>query len=85
MDADALIVDGNAIAGLLEEIFGAEATAAPRSCESCGQTNPIGAHRVHHGAGTVMRCPACGDVALRIVTREDRYVVVLSGTWTLEL
>jgi hypothetical protein len=32
-----------------------------------------------------MRCPACGDLALRIVACEDRYVVVLAGTWTLEV
>jgi len=83
MDTDALSVDGNAIAGLLKEVFGAEVTAEPRGCGSCGQTSPVGAHRVYSGAGTVMRCPACGDLALRIVECADRYVVVMAGTWTV--
>jgi hypothetical protein len=85
MNGDALSLDGNAIAGLLHEVFGAEMTAAPRGCQSCGAINPVGAHRVFRGAGTVMRCPACGDLALSIVVHEDRVVVRMAGTWTLAL
>ncbi|WCB96233.1 hypothetical protein DSM104299_04990 [Baekduia alba] len=34
---DALVLDGNAIGGLLADVFGgAELTAAPRGCGSCG-------------------------------------------------
>lgn len=85
MHADALTLDGNAIAGLLHEVFGTEVTAAPRGCQSCGAINPVGAHRVYRGAGAVMRCPACGDFALSVVVREDRHVVRMAGAWTLEV
>ena len=80
-----LWLDGNALAGQLREVFGAELTAAPRRCQSCGATNAVGAHRLYRGAGTVLRCPACGDVALLIVSLADGHVVHLAGAWRLEL
>ena len=36
------------------------------------------------GAGAVLRCPACGDVAMRIGINPDRYVVILIGELTLQ-
>lgn len=76
-------LDGNAIAGLLYDIFGAETTAARRVCQSCGRRNAVGAHRVYLGAGTVLRCPDCGDLALTAVPLSDRYLVRFAGTWSL--
>ncbi|WP_187368956.1 DUF6510 family protein [Baekduia soli] len=76
-------LDGNAIAGLLEDVFGGDMTRVPRGCGSCGTHAPVAAHRVHLGAGAVLRCPACGDVALQVVEAGDRLVVRFSGTWTL--
>jgi uncharacterized Zn finger protein len=78
-------LDGNAIAGLLSELLGGELTAMPRGCQSCGQVHPIGAHRLYRGAGLVLRCPACGDVAARVATLPDRYVLNLVGAWRLDL
>jgi hypothetical protein len=43
----------------------------------------VGAHRLYRGAGVVLRCPTCGDLALRITVVEDRHVVHLRGTWAL--
>jgi len=85
MSEEALWLDGNAIAGLLGEIFGAELTTTERACQSCGRVSYLGAHRVYRSAGTVVRCPVCGDLALRITSLPDRHVVRLSGTWTLEV
>jgi hypothetical protein len=79
-----LWVDGNAIAGLLCELFGAELTDAPRRCQSCGQTHAIGAHRLYRGAGLVLRCPNCDDLAARITALPDRHVIELVGAWHLE-
>ncbi len=67
------------------EVFGVDMTGAPRACQSCGAVNVIAAHRLYNGAGAVLRCPACADVALRIVTLPDRYVVTFSGTWRLDV
>jgi predicted RNA-binding Zn-ribbon protein involved in translation (DUF1610 family) len=75
--------DGNAIAGLLQEIFVAEMTAAPRVCESCGQEHMIGEHRLYRGAGLVLRCPSCGDLAACIVVLPERYEITLRGMWTV--
>src|SRR4051812_49754887 len=82
---DALWLDGNALAGLLAETLGAELTRAPRKCQSCGTVHPVGAHRLYRGAGFVLRCPACGDIAAVVVTSADRTVVRLSGTLSFEI
>ena len=83
MEAGSLHTDGNEVAGILQEVFVAEVTAAGRVCQSCRQENPIGAHRLYHGAGLVLRCPACGDLAAVIAVRSDSYVISLHGTWSL--
>jgi hypothetical protein len=73
--------DGNAIAGLLGEIFTGELTAAERTCETCGARSAVGAHRLYRGAGYVLRCPACGDLAACIAALGDGYALSLRGTW----
>jgi predicted RNA-binding Zn-ribbon protein involved in translation (DUF1610 family) len=83
MSEKALWLDGNGLAGLLVEVFGAEMTAVRRRCQSCGQRHAIGSHRWYRGAGDVLRCPNCGDVALRICALPDRYVVEVRGTWRM--
>jgi Family of unknown function (DUF6510) len=85
MSEEAAWLDGNALAGLLQQIFGADITALPRGCQSCGRVNAVGAHRLYRGAGWVLRCPACGDVAMRVVAVEERYSLHLSGDWWLEV
>jgi predicted RNA-binding Zn-ribbon protein involved in translation (DUF1610 family) len=85
MTVEALWLDGNGLAGLLVEVFGGEMTTIPRVCQSCGKRNPVGAHRAYVGAGVVLRCPHCGDVAARIVTLPDRHVVEIRGAWRLEV
>jgi hypothetical protein len=78
-------LDGNGVAGLLGEVFGAEVTAVVRACGSCGTEAAVGAHRAYRGAGVVLRCPGCGDVAIRIVQLPDRNVVLVRGSWSIEL
>ena len=77
-------LDGNAIAGLPVEAVGSEMTSAPRRCQSCRAVNPVGAHRLYQGAGFVLRCPACGDVALRVVTLAEQHVLTFAGEWRIE-
>ena len=38
----ALMVDGNAVAGLLHEIFALEMTTSPTECVHCGRTGALG-------------------------------------------
>ena len=76
-------IDGNGIAGLLEEIAGAEMTAVVRTCQSCGERRPLADHRAHRSAGIVLRCPGCQDVAIVIGRQPRRLVVEWSGTFEL--
>ena len=50
-----------------------------------GSVRAIGAHRLYRGAGLVLRCPVCGDVAARIVVLPDRQIMQLNGSWRLEI
>lgn len=79
-------LDGNAIGGLLREIFAMEMTAAQGTCDNCGAVNEVGRMQVYVRApGTVVRCPACEAVMMRIVRGRGRYWINMSGTRTLEL
>lgn len=70
------MLDGNAAAGALRDIFGAEMTAAPAECASCGNVAELGALDAWmDGPGIVLRCPVCGQVVIRIVdTPHGRYL-----------
>ena len=81
-----LKLDGNAIGGLLREIFTMEMTAAEGKCAECGAVNAIGRVHVYMNApGVVVRCPDCTAVLMRIVRGNGRYWIDLTGTRTLEL
>jgi hypothetical protein len=78
-DRDDDHTDGNELAGLLAEAFAADITAMPRRCGDCGLEAPLAAHRVHHGAGLVARCPGCDGVALRVGVFEQTLTLTWSG------
>jgi DNA-directed RNA polymerase subunit RPC12/RpoP len=64
-------LDGNAIGGLLHDLFGREMTGEIGCCGNCGVTNPLGAVHVYlQTPGPVMRCPSCGTVLLVLVRTE---------------
>jgi hypothetical protein len=75
--------DGNELAGLLAEVLGRDVAAARRRCESCREWGVVAEHPLYHGAGYVLRCPACGDLAATVVERAGDYAVTLRGTWLL--
>jgi hypothetical protein len=73
-------VDGNAIGGMLAVVFGREMTAAPGQCAHCGTVNEMGAMHVYmRGPGVVVRCPACGEVILRVVETPTAVMVDARG------
>jgi hypothetical protein len=62
-----LMLDGNAAAGMLAEIFGTDMTASATECAHCGRAGAIGTLVAFTRApGTVLRCPACLGIVLRI-------------------
>ena len=85
MSEDPRWLEGNALGGLLQGLFGAEMTGAPHTCQSCDTERPIAAHRVYLGAGAVLRCPVCDHIALVAAALRDRHVVHLTGTWRMEM
>jgi hypothetical protein len=62
-------LDGNAIAGQLVEVFGAEMTTVTGTCGTCGSSGQVAELVVYLRApGTVARCRACDSVLL-VLTR----------------
>ena len=82
---DALMLDGNAVAGLMQEIFAVEMTTAAGMCDGCGAMNELGAARVFRGAGIVLRCPHCDAALMKIVRDDARVWLDLRGLRTLQL
>jgi Family of unknown function (DUF6510) len=82
-----LTLDGNAVGGLLGEIFAAEMTTARGACGNCGAVEPLGAVLVYlHAPGVVIRCPHCDNVLIRIVRNgSGRLWLDVSGVRSLEL
>jgi hypothetical protein len=85
MPQSEMTLDGNAIAGLLREIFGVEMTEAGTTCAGCGAMHAVGRVDVYMNApGVVVRCPACGRVLMRIVHGRGRYWLDFTGLRCLE-
>jgi Family of unknown function (DUF6510) len=62
-------LDGNAIGGLLIDVFGAEMTTAPTVCPSCGASAVLAQAAVYLRApGTVARCHGCSGVLIVVAT-----------------
>jgi hypothetical protein len=73
-------LDGNAIGGLLIDVFGVEMTAARSICAACGASRPVAELAVYGRApGTVVRCRSCDSVLMVFVTRAAITSVDLSG------
>jgi hypothetical protein len=78
-------LDGNAIAGLLVDVFGAEMTTATGVCASCGARSIVAELTVYQRApGTVVRCRTCESVLMVFVGREEIVCVHLGGLANLE-
>ena len=82
---DALMLDGNAVAGLLQEVFAVEITNAIGTCDTCGATSAVGALHVFRGAGIVMRCPHCDNVLVTIVQNDGGVCIGFPGVRTLQV
>ena len=73
-------VDGNAIAGRLHDVFGAEMTTTTCICVHCGASRQVaGLHVYAHGPGTVATCPSCRATVMVLVTIRGVTCVDLRG------
>ena len=77
-------LDGNAIGGLLLEVFGVEMTTATGTCGTCGAVGLVAELVVYLQApGTVVRCPACGQVLMVFTQVRGVNCVDLTGLRSL--
>jgi hypothetical protein len=61
-------LDGNAIGGLLHDVFGAEVTTAATECAHCGASGIIAECDVYLGGpGAIVRCRTCRAMLLIVV------------------
>jgi Family of unknown function (DUF6510) len=78
-------LDGNAIGGLLLEVFGTEMTTAVGTCGNCGAVAQVAELAVYRpGLGTVVRCPSCDSVLMVFVAVRGTTCVDLEGLARLE-
>jgi Family of unknown function (DUF6510) len=78
------VVDGNAIGGLLIDVFGTEMTAAGSTCATCGASRPVAQLVVYQQApGTVVHCRTCGSVLMVFVKAHDEVRINLAGLASL--
>ncbi len=79
-------VDGNALGGVLSEVFVADLTIATTTCAGCRNVSALAVLDVFLDApGAVARCRACGAVQLRLVRSETRTWLDLTGILALEI
>lgn len=79
-------LDGNAAGGVLQTIFPFEMTTAVTTCTVCGATGPIGTLVVFmHGMGTIIRCPVCDNVLIRIAHIHGSYRLDMRGVRVLQI
>ena len=84
--AAARMVDANAAAALLRDIFGVEMTAAPGKCAHCGNVADLGTtHAWMDGPGVVLRCSICHEVVLRVVETPGAFMVDARGAVFLRI
>jgi len=62
------VLDGNAAAGALQEIFVADVTTALIQCDACGSVRALGTLPFYAAPmGVVLRCDNCAAILLRTV------------------
>jgi uncharacterized protein DUF6510 len=79
-------LDGNAMAGLLGEIFPFEMTTVTVLCAGCGSSDLAAEEPVYVDApGMVMRCVHCDTVLIRVVHGGGRYWLDMRGVACLQI
>jgi hypothetical protein len=81
-----MMLDANAVAGDLAELFGFEMTATVHRCAHCGNVGQMGTLLAWtQGPGITLRCCICRDVVVRIVRTPTRTLIDVSGAAYMEI
>jgi hypothetical protein len=62
-------LDGNAMAGVMHDLFARDMTTMGYKCTGCGKTGP----------GTVARCRDCDTILLMLTERRGMYCIDTPG------
>jgi hypothetical protein len=74
------VLDANAAAGLLQEIFVLDGTRAQIECAGCGSTATVGALRLYAAPmGVVLRCSRCDGILMRAVRTPHGHWLDMTG------
>ena len=83
---DDMHVDGNAIGGLLLELFDHDMTGRLGRCNACGSVRPMAeAHVFRNAPGDVLRCAVCGKVLMVIVPMPTAFRVSFESLGWIEI
>lgn len=78
------VLDAQAAAGALSEIFCRDVTTARAICAGCGRAGAFAELRLYGGQmGFVMRCPGCDSVLMRLATTPQGYWLEMQGLRSL--
>jgi Family of unknown function (DUF6510) len=79
-------LDGNAVGGLLREIFVLDITAAIVTCGGCGTAAALGDVRVFGGPmGAIFRCERCDTAVMRLVHTPTGFWLDMRGARSLQV
>jgi hypothetical protein len=88
MDETQLKLDGNAMAGALQELFVDDVTTARGACAACGAVGDVGQQHLYmypRSPGAVLRCATCESVLMVVVHARERVRFTLRGLAWLEV
>ena len=83
---DELRLDGNAVGGLLGEIFPFEMTTAQVTCANCGSLWRVGQAMVYRrDMGTNVRFASCDNALIRVGRGPGGYLLDMRGVMYLQV
>jgi len=88
MDETQVRLDGNAAAGMLQEVFACDLSGASGQCAACGRIAQIGAQHLYMhplAPGAVLRCQSCESILMVFVHAGGRYRFGLQGLKWLQI
>ena len=75
-----------AAAGILQEIFPFDMTLVQATRTHCGTSDVIGALAIYmHGMGTIVHCPSCDSVLIRVAHTKGRNFLDMRGVRVLQI
>lgn len=79
-------LDGNSAAGLFSEVFSVDLTVARATCAHCDVEGELGRLKMWAvEMGAVLRCPACGDVVLRVTSTPNAVWLDATGARSIAI